>query len=344
MGHEVICSAFQGHPAGMTAYEGIPVLDSDDGRFGATRLRDIAAKVRPDVIVTLMDIWALPPGVIDSLQIPAACWIPVDTSPLSVLDERYFRRSRAFPVAMSEHGGRMLAQAGIDGAAIPYAYDPAVFHPGDRAKAKQDAGLDGKFAVGINATPVERKAWPEQLEAYARLWREHPGDVILLARTTRDGPIPGILRGLGLPAEAIRWTGGTGQAELASWYRTLDVLCACSYAEGFCLPVLEAQACGTPVIVTDAPPVSTEAGLPGRHVACEPMWSAVHNAWWHRPSVAAIHEALEAAFADRDRAAASAAASAHAREYAVSAVAPRWAALLEERAAAGNTAFNFQLR
>ena len=201
--------------------------------------------------------------------------------------------------------------------------------------------MDGKFAVGINAAAVERKAWPEQIEAYARLWREHPGDVILLARTTPDGPVPAALRGL--PAGAVRLISpGVPQAGLASWYRSLDVLSACSYAEGFCLPVLEAQACGTPVIVTDAPPVSTETGLPGRHVACEPLWNPAHNAWWHRPSVTALHEALEAAFSARRDPAPSLDAAAHARKYAVSEIAPLWAALIRERATAGT--FTFQLR
>ena len=40
---------------------------------------------------------------------------------------------------------------------------------------------------------------------------------------------------------------------MAGWYRSLDVLSACSYGEGFGLPILEAQACGSPAIVTDAP-------------------------------------------------------------------------------------------
>lgn len=345
MGHEVIASAFQGHPAGQPDYQGIPVRNTDDGKCGGTRLAGLAAVVKPDMIITLMDIWALPP---DALRFPAVSWFPVDTDPLSVLDEQYLRHSRAFPVAMSEHGGRMLADAGVDGAAIPYACDPAVFSPddADRAATRLEKGLDGTFAVGINAANVERKAWPEQLLAYARLWREHPGQVILLARTAPDGmtDLGAITRRLNLPGEAVRWiTPGSSQAELASWYRSLDVLSACSLAEGFCLPVLEAQACGVPVITTDAPPVSTEAGLPGRHAACEPAWNPVHKAWWYRPSPAAIHEALEAAFAARDdRAGASAAAAAHARRYAVSEIAPRWAALLEERAAAGN--FTFQLR
>ena len=154
MGHEITVSAFSGMTARTSEYQGIPVVNSGDGRCGVTRLPGLAAG--HDMIITLMDIWALPPGVLGGLRIPAVHWFPVDTSPLSVRDERWFRYSPGYPVAMSEHGGKMLAAAGLDGAAIPYAYDPAVFRPddGDREKARREAGLDGKFAVGIKFAVV----------------------------------------------------------------------------------------------------------------------------------------------------------------------------------------------
>jgi glycosyltransferase involved in cell wall biosynthesis len=343
MGHDVTASAFTGQHMDFT-WQGIKVVSTDDGQFGATRLRALTKNA--DVLITLMDVWVYPPALIDSLKLPALNWFPVDTSPLSVLDERYFRHSKATPVAMSEHGGRMLTEAGIDGTAIPYAFDPAVFYPddGDRQAARAGAGLDGLFAIGANAANIDRKAWPELLQAYARLWREHPGQVILLANTTLPGPGPApagalsllaITRRLGLPDAAVRWipAGTMDQPALASWYRSLDVLSACSFAEGFGLPIAEAEACGTPVIVTAAPPASTEIGLPGRHVACEPAWQQSHQAWWHRPSVTALHEALEDAYAHRsDRAQASAAAAAHAKRYELGNVAPLWAALLERTA------------
>ena len=37
---------------------------------------------------------------------------------------------------------------------------------------------------------------------------------------------------------------------MADWYGCVDVLCAATYAEGFGLPMVEAMACGVPVITT----------------------------------------------------------------------------------------------
>ena len=331
LGYEVTASAFTGQSMDFTL-GGIEVINTAENEFTGRPLADLAARIKPDILITLMDIWVYPPHVIDQTGIPAVNWIPVDTTPLSVLDERYFRQSTAFPVAMSEYGARTLEAAGIDAAAIPYAFNPAVFRPdqADRDTARREAGLDGKFTVGINAANVERKAWPEQLSGYARLWREHPGEVVLLARTSREGAVDlaAVVRALGLPPEAIRWgfCGDLNGPSLASWYRTLDVLCSATCAEGFCMPVAEAQACNTPVIVTDAPPVSEEAGRHGRKVPCEPAWHQGHQAWWHRPSVTGIHQALEDALA-----AERGDVTGHVEQYKIGNVAPLWAALIEKR-------------
>jgi glycosyltransferase involved in cell wall biosynthesis len=51
--------------------------------------------------------------------------------------------------------------------------------------------------------------------------------------------------------ERIEMAGLAGDEELAGWYRGADALIVTSRAEGFCLPVIEAMACGTPVIAFD---------------------------------------------------------------------------------------------
>jgi glycosyltransferase involved in cell wall biosynthesis len=346
-GHEVTAAAFCGQPQEVSLYKGIPVLNADDGKYGATVLAGIAKACGADAVITLMDIWVLEPGALDSAG-PTGHWMPVDTTPLSALDEACLKGSRAVPVAMSQYGARILGEAGFPAQCVPYAFDPQVFYPdeADRKETRARLGLDGIFAVGINAANVERKAWPEQLAAYARLWCEHPGQVVLLANVSQSGPAPvaAIAARLGLPDEAIRWSapGLMDQAALASWYRALDVLSAATYAEGFGLPVVEAEACGVPVIVTDAPPLSTETGLPGRKVACEPVWT-FHRAWWHRPSIAALHEALEDAYSARaDREKESAAAVEHAAQYAVDAVAPLWEPVLEQVASGNRSRLTFQ--
>src|SRR5690606_36206751 len=57
-------------------------------------------------------------------------------------------------------------------------------------------------------------------------------------------------RALGL-AERVHFSGAVSQLELPLWYSMADVLVLCSSREGLPNVVLEALACGTPVVATD---------------------------------------------------------------------------------------------
>lgn len=62
----------------------------------------------------------------------------------------------------------------------------------------------------------------------------------------------------------VRWVGFLPWEELPLWYNSAEVFIYPSVFEGFGLPVLEAMACGTPVIVSDAsslPEVAGNAGM-----------------------------------------------------------------------------------
>src|SRR5206468_866942 len=56
------------------------------------------------------------------------------------------------------------------------------------------------------------------------------------------------------------------RAEMAVIYRRADVFLLCSETEGFGLPVLEAMACGVPVVARELPAVWEVAGEAIRHV------------------------------------------------------------------------------
>lgn len=338
MGHDVFVSAFQGLAAEVSLYKGIHVLNTDDGKYGMSVLGQLARSSNVDVIVTLMDMWVLPPHDVNALGVPVVHWSTVDCNPLGAPDREYLRRSVGQPVAPSRWGEKILTEAGFKASSVPYAIDPGVFYPDEarREESRRELGGDGRFVVGINAANVERKAWPEQLAAYARLWHEHPGEVLLLANVNMNGAVSPqeVAASLGLPQEAITWSvPGWRDAEgMADWYRALDVLCACVYAEGFGLPAVEAQACGTPAIVPDNPPVSEETGILARKVSCEPMWSSLHHSWWVRPSIASIHEALEDAFAAGRDGPDLAAAEHITRNYSLDVVAPLLETVLENAA------------
>jgi glycosyltransferase involved in cell wall biosynthesis len=67
-----------------------------------------------------------------------------------------------------------------------------------------------------------------------------------------------------LPAGAVRRTGYVDQRDLPALYSGAEMLLLWSLMEGFGLPVLEAMACGTPVICSDRgalPEVAGDAAL-----------------------------------------------------------------------------------
>ena len=78
---------------------------------------------------------------------------------------------------------------------------------------------------------------------------------------------------------------------MAALYNAADVLLASSMTEGFGIPIIEAQACGTPVIVTDF------ASMPelmrwGTAVGPADVYWTGLNSWWAWPDWRGIRDAL----------------------------------------------------
>jgi len=76
-------------------------------------------------------------------------------------------------------------------------------------------------------------------------------------------------------------------------FQTSDVHMQCTLAEGFGIPAIEAQACGTPVIGTRCSAITelvpAEAGW---LVNGEPYWNINQRSWWTWPSADQIEQRL----------------------------------------------------
>jgi len=128
--------------------------------------------------------------------------------------------------------------------------DAQRFQPLPMARARAELGLSGAPVILSVGNLQEYKGQRLVVEAFARLLQRHPQALLLLVG---DGPdrehLGQMAARLGV-AERVRFVGTVPNAELAPWYSAADVLVLGSSREGWPNVLLEAMACGTPVVAS----------------------------------------------------------------------------------------------
>jgi glycosyltransferase involved in cell wall biosynthesis len=292
------------YPRGMSAYsDDVLVAHWMDWANGN---RDI-----PAMLMTLFDVWVLKSQSLD--QVPnIASWVPIDHAPCPPEVIAWCKRPNVKPIAMSKFGLQMLQNAGVDAMYAPHAFEK-VFAPTSKLAngrgeftGRQLMEVDeDRFVVMMNAANKgqnpSRKSFAENILAFAIFAQDRP-DALLYLHTERDGAMGGInlahlLEACGVKPEQYKivdpyaYRTGFPQQALAALYTASDVLLACSMGEGFGIPVIEAQACGTRVIVSDytAQPELVGAGWA---VNIQPFWDSHQRSWFCTPQVPSIVDAL----------------------------------------------------
>jgi glycosyltransferase involved in cell wall biosynthesis len=267
-----------------------------------------------DLLITLYDVWVFKGKAWDNIP-QIASWTPLDhvTIPPSVL--AWLKKPNVVPIAMSLHGKRQMEQNGLMCEYVPHAVDTKVMKPTYEVAGVETRKFMGlskdDFVVGMNAANkagglLHRKAFAENIMAFSIFAKDKP-DAKLYLHTDPFGGAGGwnlfvLCESLGIRPEQILFPDmadykyGIDSETLAAFYTTMDVMLAPSYGEGFGVPVIEAQSCGTRVIGSNwaATPdlVSTDSWL----VDGQPSWDAGQNAWWQVPLIPSIVNALEEAY------------------------------------------------
>ena len=226
-------------------------------------------RVDPDLIITLCDVWALDRDGWQMVvgDIPVWSWVPVERDPLlDPVTDWVTSRWVTRVIPMSPFGYHLLkpVAAGKVTGPIGHGYDPDVFRA-DRSKREARAsfglpekgGLFGTVAANVGDPFLPRKGWPQLFKA----WRHRidqvgqPGHLLIHSNpTVNEGGVNlhqmAASLGLHRTDTLIFTTAGLSAGRLADLYTAMDVFVLPTLGEGFGVPIVEAQACGTPAIVS----------------------------------------------------------------------------------------------
>jgi glycosyltransferase involved in cell wall biosynthesis len=225
-------------------------------------------------------------------------------------------RDNVMPITMSIHGQEQLNNVGIENTYIPHAIDTTVFKPTDKMpdgqtvreymKVPDDAFLVGMIAANKANGQIHRKAFAENLLAFAIHLKKYPNSYLYIhsepSRSYGGFDLSILLRMVGIPQnnvllpDSFELSNGFSDKAMAAFYSAFDVLLSTSYGEGFGIPTIEAQACGTRVITSNFAASKDLASEDSWKIEGQPFWDEAQSSFFQIPSVNKITAALEEAY------------------------------------------------
>lgn len=321
LGHEAAVFAWNSHVGPPYDLDGVPIYPQGYTQTGGEMIPELVQLHRADVLLAICDPWIMGPARWKKgHDARFVFWFPCQSEPAS----RPLMDSIApadLALCYSVWGTEVMRSGGAANVRhCPLGVDGSLYSGANSQRAAARKGVaaligvdlpEGRTLLGMVAAnhptaPACRKSMDVVLRAFARYLRDDP-EAILYLHTCPNSLQGGtdlfpILRALDLKADQhvffpdpCRYVLGYTEAAMATFFAAFDVCIQATMAEGFGLPILEAQAAGTPVIATrySSMPELVRYGACVRPAAY--IWSTpMVEGWVAVPSEAAIRNELVA--------------------------------------------------
>ena len=284
------------------------------------KLETFCLDFKPDKLLVYQDILVLPNYNIGRLPCKKYLYLPVHDTfrphhlvPQHIADpegkytDSTFRFLPLFDkiATMSQFGKDVLEGYRYPTTLLPHAIDSNVWTrlpPEQRLELRRSVGIpDGCFVclmVASNTELSNRKAFDYNMIAFSKFSEKYPNSkLILKCNMFGAADLGSVAQTLGISDRILNVSDKIRTLDLVRLYNISDVLLGASKSEGFGIPIVEAQMCGTPVITTNCTAMSenTYFGVctePKEVSAIVRFGERMHNSWSHPDIdnlVAALH-------------------------------------------------------
>jgi glycosyltransferase involved in cell wall biosynthesis len=125
--------------------------------------------------------------------------------------------------------------------------DLQLFQPEDKVQARAAFGMNDQFAIASVGHLIERKGHHLVIEALAQI---PDAELYIAGGGEEEARLRALAEQLGV-TQRVHFLGAMPQAKLRTLYSAVDCLVLASSREGWANVLLEAMACGTPVVATN---------------------------------------------------------------------------------------------
>lgn len=293
-----------------STYEGIEIFEGTD-TYLVTQMLE---REKFDLLFSFWDFWVLYGRRLP----PKQSWVVYAPINMDILTPCYLEvlKNTSAQIAMTRYGERILKAAGFDCMYAPHGIDTSVYRPDEdgRRRFRNDLGWGEDIfiigSVGLNYGD-DTKGYVTLMRAFKEFHNAHPDSRLFLCTLANErhavkacldyhqvAVTLGIDKYVAWPDQSDYFYYRIRDDDLRSYYCGMDVFALPTLGESFCLPLIEAQACGTPVIVSDStsgPELCKTGWLIDVDELDDARWFPT-GAWRYAPSVRATLQCLELAY------------------------------------------------